>query len=68
MAVAVRKFEPEPAPKSKTFYATVHVTRAEGWFIDAQTEEEARQLLESGVGHRCGIGERIHTEVVQIEP
>jgi hypothetical protein len=63
MAVAALKHKPQ----LKTFYATMHATRVEEWFVEAETAEEARELLLSGVGHRCGrIGECIHAEVEQI--
>jgi hypothetical protein len=32
-------------PKLKTFYATVHVARVEEWCVEAESEEEARELL-----------------------
>jgi hypothetical protein len=38
----------------------------EAWFVEAETTEEARKLLLSGAGHRCGIGECIHAELEQI--
>jgi hypothetical protein len=41
MAVAALKYKPQ----LKTFYATMHVTRAEEWFVEAETAEEARDLL-----------------------
>jgi hypothetical protein len=50
MAVAALKREPEPA--LKMFHATVLVTRAEEWCVEAETAEEARQLLAHGNGHR----------------
>jgi hypothetical protein len=62
MAVAALKQKPQ----LKTFYATMHVTRVEEWFVEAETAEEARELLSSGEGHRCGIGECVHAEVEQI--
>ena len=53
-------------PQLKTFYA-MHVTRVEEWFVEAETAEEARELLLSGAGHRSGgIGECVHAEVEQI--
>ena len=55
MAVAARKREPEPA--LKMFHATVLVTRAEEWCVEAETAEEARELLTLGVGHRCHLGD-----------
>ena len=53
MAVAARKRE--PAPALKTFHATVLVARAEEWCVEAETAEDARQLLTLGVGHRCHL-------------
>ena len=39
MAAAARKYEPEPVPepKTKTFYATMHVTRVEEWCVEAES-------------------------------
>jgi hypothetical protein len=54
-------------PLCKTFYATMHVTRVEEWCVEAETAEEARELLSSGVGYRSHIGECIHAELVEIE-
>jgi hypothetical protein len=54
-------------PKPRTFHAVVHVTRAEQWCVEAETEEEARALLASGYGHRCDAGERLHVELERIE-
>ena len=62
MAVAALKHKPQ----LKTFYATMQVTRVEEWFVEAETAEEARELLLSGAGHRSGVGECIHAEVEQI--
>jgi hypothetical protein len=44
----------------------MHVTRVEEWSIEAENIEAARELLSSGVGDRCGIGERIRAEIEQI--
>jgi ABC-type uncharacterized transport system substrate-binding protein len=41
MAVAALKQK----PALKTFQATVHVTRTEQWCVEAETAEEARELL-----------------------
>ena len=48
MAVAAlkQKFEPE----LKTFHATMLITRAEEWCVEAESEEEARELLAAGQG------------------
>ena len=63
MAVAALKLK----PKLRTFHATVHVTRAEEWCVEAESAEEARQLLASGAGHRCHLGDRLNLEVERIE-
>ena len=62
MASARRK------PKLKLFHAIVHVTRAEQWCVEAETEEEARALFAAGQGHRCDAGERLHVELDRIDP
>jgi hypothetical protein len=62
MAVAALKLK----PKLKLFHATMHVTRVEEWCVEAETAEEARELLESGSGHRCHIGDRMHAEVQNV--
>ena len=51
MAVAALKRKPQ----LKTFHATMHVTRVEEWFVEAETAEEARELLLSGDGHRWAL-------------
>jgi hypothetical protein len=63
MPVAALKRE----PKRKMFYATMHVTRVEEWCVEAETVEEARELLNSGHGERGQIGECIHCDVTSIE-
>lgn len=55
-----------PKKKLKTFYASVHVTRVEDWCVEAETEEEARELLASGQGERLGVGECVHCDVAQL--
>jgi hypothetical protein len=49
------------------FYATVHVTRAEEWCVEAESAEEARELLASGSGHRTQIGDCMHVEIERVE-
>jgi hypothetical protein len=44
----------------------MRVTRAEEWWIEAETEEEARALLASGQGHRAAVGERVHIELEEL--
>jgi hypothetical protein len=51
----------------KMFYATMLVTRAEEWCVEAETAEEARELLASGVGQRCHFGDCVHLEVERVE-
>ena len=45
------------------FHATMLVTRNEEWCVEAESAEEARQLLASGEGHKCHGGDCIHVEV-----
>jgi hypothetical protein len=52
--------------KRKTFHATMQVTRVEEWFVEAQSAEEARALLEAGGGHRAQIGECIQFEIEKL--
>jgi hypothetical protein len=54
-------------PQLKTFHATMLVTRAEEWCVEAETAEEARALLAAGQGHRCHLGDRVHHEVHAVE-
>jgi hypothetical protein len=61
MPAVARKSEPEP--KLKTFHATVLVTRAEEWWVEAETAVEAQALLAAGRGHHSALGERIHVEL-----
>ena len=54
-------------PKLKTFHATVHVTRVEDWFVEAESAEEARELLTAGEGHRCHVGECLNLDIERVE-
>jgi hypothetical protein len=63
MAVAALKQK----PLLKTFHATVHVTRVEQWCVEAESAEEARELLAAGAGYRCEIGDRINIDVEYVE-
>jgi hypothetical protein len=62
MAVAALKLK----PKLKTFHATMHVTRSEEWCVEAESADEARELLAAGEGHRCHLGDRVHVVVDNI--
>ena len=67
MAVAALKQTPAPPPTPKTFHATMLVTRAEEWCVEAETAEEARALLAAGQGHRCHLGDRVQFEVESVD-
>ena len=54
-------------PKRKIFHGTLHVTRVEEWTVEAESAEEARQLLNNGQGERSHVGQCIHCEVASIE-
>jgi hypothetical protein len=58
---AVRKLQPRPQPR--VFHATMLVTRAEEWWVEADTVEEARALFAAGQGHHSALGERVHVEL-----
>ena len=66
-AMAVAALKRIPVPELKTYHATMLVTRAEEWCVDAQSPEEARELLAAGLGHRCHLGERVQFEVESVE-
>jgi transposase len=51
----------------KTFHATVHVTRVEEWFVEAESAEEARALLTAGEGHRSHVGECLNVDIERVE-
>jgi len=53
--------------KLKMYYGTVHVTRVEEWCVEAESEEEARELLASGGGLRTNIGDCVSVEVERVE-
>jgi hypothetical protein len=67
MAVAALKRKPAPVPVPRTFHATMLVTRAEEWCVEAETAEEARALLAAGKGHRCHLGDCVQFEVERVE-
>jgi hypothetical protein len=39
-------------PQRKMFYATIHVMPVEEWRIEAETVEEARELMNNGQAER----------------
>ncbi len=44
-----------------------NATRVEQWCVEAETAEEARELLAAGAGHRCEIGDCVNVEVEHVE-
>jgi hypothetical protein len=61
---AIRKLRPRP--QRKVFHATMLVTRAEEWWVEADTVEEARALFDAGLGHHSSLGERVHVELEEL--
>jgi hypothetical protein len=39
------------------------VTRVEQWWVEAESAEEAQELLASGQGHNVSMGARVHNEL-----
>jgi hypothetical protein len=54
---------PEPRAEPRLFHARMLVTRAEEWCVEAETPEQARELLAAGAGHRCTPGESVQVEL-----
>jgi hypothetical protein len=52
-----------PKEKLKIFHATLHVARSEEWCVEAETAEEALELLKARQGHRCSLGDAFHAQV-----
>jgi hypothetical protein len=48
--------------KTRLFHAKMLVTRLEEWCVEAQSAEEARELLAAGAGHRCSPGDSVQVE------
>ena len=53
-------------PKRKMFHATMLVTRAEEWCVEAESAEKARALLAAGEGHRCQLGDCLQIQLDQL--
>jgi hypothetical protein len=47
------------------FHAMMLVTHE--WCVEAETAEEAHELLAAGHGQRCHLGDRVHLEVHRVE-
>lgn len=58
---------PATKQKRKIFHATMQVIRTEEWFVEAENEEEARALIESGAGQRSQVGECLHIEIDKLD-
>ena len=43
------------------------VTRAEEWWVEAESVEDAQALLASGQGHHAAHGERVHVELERLD-
>jgi hypothetical protein len=54
-------------PNTQTYHATMLVTRTEDWCVEADSPEEARALLEAGLGHRCSPGDVCYIELDEID-
>jgi hypothetical protein len=52
--------------KLRLFHANMIVTRIEEWCVEAESAEQARELLIAGDGHRCHLGDRIHAEIQNV--
>ena len=61
MSATARKLKPKP--ERKIFHAAMLVTRAEEWWVEAETAAEAHALLASGQGHRVALGDCVHVEL-----
>ncbi len=61
-----RPTEHRAQPQLKTFHARLIVTRAEEWWVEAHTPEEAQALLAAGRGHHAALGERLHVELEEV--
>jgi hypothetical protein len=58
---------PNTKTKTKMFHATMVVTRVEEWCVEAESAEEARELLAAGIGHKCHVGDRLNHEVQELQ-
>jgi hypothetical protein len=63
MRSAATARKPRAKPERQTFYATMLVTRAETWCVEAESMAEARTLLAAGEGHRADAGACVHVEL-----
>jgi len=70
MPVVALKRKPAAQPhrnlKRRMFHATMLVTRAEEWCVEAESAGEARALLAAGEGHRCHLGDCLQVQFERI--
>jgi hypothetical protein len=52
--------------ESKIVHARMVVTRAEEWWVEADSPERAKALLSAGKAHRHTLGEMLHVELDEI--
>lgn len=57
---------PQRKLKVETYHATMMVTRAEEWCVEASSPDEAKALLAAGQGHRCHPGDAYHVELQEM--
>jgi hypothetical protein len=53
-------------PELKIFHARMVVTRAEEWWVEADSPEQAEAFLSAGKAHRHTLGEMLHVELDEI--
>jgi hypothetical protein len=56
----------DPKDKKELYHATMLVTRAEEWCVQASSPEEAKARLQNGEGHRCAPGEIFCMEIGEV--
>jgi hypothetical protein len=52
--------------RPKIFHARMAVTRAEEWWVEAESAEAAEQLLAAGKANRHTLGELLHVDFEEI--
>jgi len=65
--MAVAALKRTPLPELKTYHATMLVTRAEEWCVEAESPEGARELFSAGLGNRGPLDERLQFEGESVE-
>ena len=53
--------------KKKMFHPTMLLTRLEEWCVEAETAEQARELLASGEGQACHNGDCTYVDVERFD-